>query len=137
MPAGSARRVEDNRRRKGIEQQVHDRLFEGEQAEGAIIRLRPEAVSFREVIFGSAGGACQVGGVVHALQEPADLVHTGPAGGGVAVGSQAEERKTLDAQQHFAKIRPRSHRHSPLSIRVGRTAKGLILAYMDVDPVAS
>ena len=50
---GSARCIEDDRRRQRIDQLQHGRIFDGKQSQRLVIRLRPESVALRDVVLGA------------------------------------------------------------------------------------
>jgi hypothetical protein len=107
---GSACGIEHDRSGERIEQAVHGRLLDREQAQGPVIGLWPEAVSLHQIVLGRREGRGELGRVLEAREQRADLIHPGAAGVGVSAERQTQQRQALDPEQQLAKRRFRAHR---------------------------
>ena len=113
VTAGPARRIEHDRGRQRIEQPVQGRLLDREKAERLVIGVRPEPVTFGDVVFGRRKRGGELGRVVDALKQGAHLVYSRPACQSIIAKRQTQQRQALDPEQQFTESRFRIHRSPP------------------------
>lgn len=101
MAAGAAGGIQHRSIRQLVEQRVHGRFLDGEQAKRRIVRLGPKRVAGGDVVLRRRQGRGELG-IVKAVEQRPHLADLGFARGGIAGEGQPKQREPLGAEQQLA-----------------------------------